>query len=237
MLCNSCVQIMIQFYKFRLMCKTNNRRFRATKATLEQNQSKGAKTATNCFTHDALEKVDEEKCDRNNFVVQGNSTKACQSIEENRTNSDIQIIDDIPPVKKQSASNNKQLSICTIIRNHLGIYFLVFFRNQNLCPICGKWYKKSTHLDTHSNAKPYGCHQCDKSFKTGSDLRVHLRTHTGERRKICNVCYKAFVTTSALYKHIRMHTGNIWFFFPQYLNQIGICFCSGFKLNRLLKVE
>lgn len=92
---------MMQFYKFRLMCKTNNRRFRPTKANLEQSQGIEA-IAENCLMQDGLRYVDVKRCDGDNFVVQSSQSKDTKG--DNRTNLELQNI----TVK---ASHNKQLSI------------------------------------------------------------------------------------------------------------------------------
>lgn len=100
-LCNSCVGTMVQFYKFRLMCNRNNRRFRPTKANLGQNEEIKV-VAENHLMQDGLRYVDVD-----NFVVQSSQSKDTK--EDNGTNLDLQnITDNVSPVK---ASHIKQLSI------------------------------------------------------------------------------------------------------------------------------
>lgn len=38
----------------------------------------------------------------------------------------------------------------------------------------------------------FGCHQCDKKFRTDERLQGHLRTHLGLKAAVCNLCGKEF---------------------------------------------
>jgi len=51
------------------------------------------------------------------------------------------------------------------------------------CNVCSKWFPRpsglTTHMNTHSGAKPYKCPapDCDKSFTVRSNVKRHLKTH------------------------------------------------------------
>ncbi|XP_040177138.1 gastrula zinc finger protein XlCGF49.1-like [Rana temporaria] len=60
---------------------------------------------------------------------------------------------------------------------------------------------------TTTNKKPFPCLECEKSFKTKSELFQHHRVHTGEKPFVCTECGKCFQRKENLTAHIRVHTG------------------------------
>eukprot|EP00730_Choanoeca_flexa_P016977 TRINITY_DN8114_c0_g1_i4.p1 TRINITY_DN8114_c0_g1~~TRINITY_DN8114_c0_g1_i4.p1 ORF type:complete len:365 (+),score=24.41 TRINITY_DN8114_c0_g1_i4:91-1185(+) len=56
-----------------------------------------------------------------------------------------------------------------------------------------------------SDAKPFVCRYCSKSFAQKGNLTVHIRTHTGLKPFKCDVCNKAFTTSSYLKHHRQLH--------------------------------
>lgn len=82
------------------------------------------------------------------------------------------------------------------------------------CPVpgCGKSYKQSSSLRSHSRVhtgeRPFVCDfdNCGKAFSAGFALRRHKRIHTGEKSFKCDVCTKTFSRKDALRQHERVHT-------------------------------
>ncbi|XP_065259556.1 zinc finger protein 75A-like [Emys orbicularis] len=70
------------------------------------------------------------------------------------------------------------------------------------------------------SGRPYGCTECDKSFRQKPHLVTHLRTHTGERPYLCAACGRAFGQSSNLIEHQRTHAGETRFRCPD----CGKCF-------------
>jgi len=50
----------------------------------------------------------------------------------------------------------------------------------------------SQHRTIHSNARPYVCEVCQKTFNRVSTLISHRRTHLDERPHKCEICGKGF---------------------------------------------
>ncbi|CAG9123177.1 unnamed protein product [Plutella xylostella] len=82
------------------------------------------------------------------------------------------------------------------------------------CSICGKVFKKTSHLKrhelTHDVNRPYKCCLCKKAFVKESDLLSHLDKHKGISSGPfrCAICSKEFTHKSALTTHIKIHTGD-----------------------------
>ncbi|XP_026482417.1 zinc finger protein 43-like [Ctenocephalides felis] len=82
---------------------------------------------------------------------------------------------------------------------------------KNMCEICGKRFRSSydlkTHSAVHTTQRPYKCNECPKGFIRSSQLKAHMKDHIyRERKHLCTICGKGFFTTSILKNHVRTHT-------------------------------
>ncbi|KAF2898673.1 hypothetical protein ILUMI_07507 [Ignelater luminosus] len=78
------------------------------------------------------------------------------------------------------------------------------------CNLCEKTFTTKgslgTHKKIHQGKKDYECKQCQKSFRTNSDLQRHInRTHTKMRYFNCTTCNKQFYDKTDLIRHINRH--------------------------------
>lgn len=64
----------------------------------------------------------------------------------------------------------------------------------------------SQHRAIHSNARPYVCEVCQKTFNRVSTLISHRRTHFDDKPHKCHICGKGFHQKGNLKNHLFSHT-------------------------------
>ena len=64
----------------------------------------------------------------------------------------------------------------------------------------------SQHRAIHSNARPYVCEVCQKTFNRVSTLISHRRTHLDDKPHKCHICGKGFHQKGNLKNHLFSHT-------------------------------
>lgn len=77
------------------------------------------------------------------------------------------------------------------------------------CKQCGKAFIQSSFLTfkIHSVERCFECEECGKSFSYSSHLSQHERTCTGEKPYKYKKCRRAFSISLGLIVHTRTHTG------------------------------
>lgn len=81
---------------------------------------------------------------------------------------------------------------------------------EKQCDICGSilssFYSLSEHKKRHTDARPYVCGICHKSFKVERDLVFHeTHVHSDERSFPCPMCGRSFKRKSELTNHKATH--------------------------------
>lgn len=62
------------------------------------------------------------------------------------------------------------------------------------------------HRKTHTEARPFQCLECHKSFPTANTLRKHLAMHNPDSQPLpCIYCGRRFSDTISLQKHEQSH--------------------------------
>ena len=81
-------------------------------------------------------------------------------------------------------------------------------KRQFVCEECNKQFNRTSHLlqhklHVHSNERPFVCKRinCNKTFKTKSELTVHNSRHSSVKSFGCDKCYKRFKTYQDLNYH------------------------------------
>ncbi|KAF4525663.1 hypothetical protein B566_EDAN001264 [Ephemera danica] len=108
-------------------------------------------------------------------------------------------------VKVMPAPNNKQMST---LSQHRAIHSDA---RPYICEFCKKTFNRVStlisHRKTHSEHKPHTCDLCGKGFHQKGNLRNHIFTHTNERPYKCEVCGKGFNQMSNLMCHkVKAHS-------------------------------
>lgn len=58
------------------------------------------------------------------------------------------------------------------------------------------------HQKTHTNGKPYNCHECNTSFALLNEYKQHMKdSHADTQNLRCSDCYKVFVSSAELDQH------------------------------------
>ncbi|KAL5474901.1 hypothetical protein EMCRGX_G026926 [Ephydatia muelleri] len=58
------------------------------------------------------------------------------------------------------------------------------------------------HQKTHTNGKPYNCHECDMSFALLNEYKLHMKdSHSDTQDLRCSECYRVFVSAAEVDKH------------------------------------
>ncbi|KAK7864422.1 hypothetical protein R5R35_000462 [Gryllus longicercus] len=82
---------------------------------------------------------------------------------------------------------------------------------KHKCPICGKMWRTmsefKSHVNTHSDERPYICEICGQAYKHKAALDIHVGMHNGINPFCCPYCNKAFTQKGALQRHMPIHTG------------------------------
>ena len=73
--------------------------------------------------------------------------------------------------------------------------------------IVSPWTLSLNKMNPNSEAKPFNCKSCGKSFATKGELQKHLRIHTGEKPYECTECGKRFSQSGNRTRHFRVHSG------------------------------
>lgn len=80
------------------------------------------------------------------------------------------------------------------------------------CSVCGQRFRSLTAVDEHElrheQLRPFGCTQCDRTFKTPTDLWLHKRIHDAAERKYqCEHCDYSTRNRTHIVHHLNWHAG------------------------------
>ncbi|XP_057680586.1 zinc finger protein 438 [Corythoichthys intestinalis] len=88
---------------------------------------------------------------------------------------------------------------------------LVASRYIYRCPTCSRCFQfkqhLQSHMNSHTNSRPYACPVCRKAYAHSGSLSTHMKVHHSEarsRRSLrCEFCEKAFGYVGVYFSHLR----------------------------------
>lgn len=93
------------------------------------------------------------------------------------------------------------------------------------CSECNKTFKTSSelksHVSTHSNTRPFICEICGQAYKHKYALNIHVGMHNGICPFICMYCNKSFTQKGALQRHLPIHTGILFILYFSKLYELA----------------
>ena len=63
------------------------------------------------------------------------------------------------------------------------------------------------HIMSHTDEKPYQCHDCANDFINNDTFIEHMKKHNSEKSYKCRYCQKSFLNKIHLKRHMRRHIG------------------------------
>ncbi|XP_076855722.1 zinc finger protein 438 isoform X2 [Brachyhypopomus gauderio] len=92
-----------------------------------------------------------------------------------------------------------------------GGFLYVGGRPLHRCPTCSRCFQfkhhLQSHMNSHSNLRPYGCPVCRKAYAHSGSLSTHMKLHHAEGRPRkslrCEFCEKAFGYVGVYFSHLR----------------------------------
>ncbi|XP_076853379.1 transcription factor E4F1-like isoform X1 [Brachyhypopomus gauderio] len=85
-----------------------------------------------------------------------------------------------------------------------------FPSRSHKCPQCDRLFRTLSqlrvHIKGHVGYKPFKCPACQKEFLTGYMLKKHMEVHVSERRYKCGECGKLFKAIGHVREHMRAHS-------------------------------
>ncbi|KAL0821947.1 hypothetical protein ABMA28_005338 [Loxostege sticticalis] len=184
-ICLNCFRELEDAFKFRLRCQDVDKHFRSNNAP-DKIKIEIDKVEEN---EDLNNMGDEKDDDHHDIDDNDNHFDDIANVPELATDAKPTVKTETPKVMRKRKKQRK-----------------LRYDYWKICEVCGKHTRNLvSHLDMHSNSKPYSCDVCDKKFKFKSGLVIHKAIHNPTPRKTCEVCGKTFHIVAQYRRHFVYH--------------------------------
>ncbi|EPX74564.1 calcineurin responsive transcription factor Prz1 [Schizosaccharomyces octosporus yFS286] len=150
---------------------------------------------------DAKDSIAYEGYQAKNYDINdGNSTNQMEHLSINTT-------------RPRSRSLNITGSENSVVKDSIGKKNFTKSESNFVCsfPNCGKRFTRAynlkSHMNTHTNYRPFQCSICGKSFARQHDKRRHEQLHSGIKAFGCPTCHQRFARMDALNRHYKSEIG------------------------------
>lgn len=104
-----------------------------------------------------------------------------------------------------------QFSDCPVVDGESGAAVYTGSRSLHRCPTCSRCFQfkhhLQSHMNSHSNLRPYVCPVCRKAYAHSGSLSTHMKLHHAESRPrkslCCEFCEKSFGYVGVYFSHLR----------------------------------
>jgi len=198
--CNQHMRIHVPDSERSFKCHVCTRGFWDTKSLLSHVRNKHEKP---------LKAISKEEPKRKKDKTQRKKDKTERKRDRTQLSSSSEVAEHQPINETHFACEE----CCKTYKTEHGLKVHIGKHRKNLasfdCHICGSSFKKTgclrRHMRNHTNAKPFKCSYCEKTFNHRYHCKYHEATHDESLRHACDTCGCSFARSGDLNRHKKIY--------------------------------